>query len=309
MVLVLLLLLALAATTPALLVAFGFAMRALWTGARLPPPPPDVPADARLRAALGVFALEWLATVRVIVTWPLGLSNPRTEEVELPRAVRPVLLLPGYGLTRSSMWPLGRFLAGAGVVAVSSWTPPLLAEPRRMASRLVSRLRAISEAAGDLPVDVVAFGASGVLLGEALASDPSCPLGRVIALGTPHRGSPMNVYWPGPGAPALLPDRPALIYWNEVLADTLSVPLPGAVDDGGPRWVSVRSAEDPWVPGVCGEVPIGAVEVLVHRTGHLRLLHAADSFAAVRDALRPGEAGSLRGGSDVGPADQESKDP
>ncbi len=282
-------LLALVLGLPAGLVLFGFAARAMWTGVRLPDPPPGVAADRRLRSALWLLCLEWWATLRVAASWPLGLVNrPVPERLPGP-GQRPVLLLPGYGLTRSSLGPLARTLRRAGLVAVSSWTPPLLAPARRVATRMSARIRSVSERTGDRRVDVVGFGASGVLLGEVLASDPDCPIGRVVALGAPHRGSPMAVYWPGPGAPDLLPDRPALAYWSELLATDLREPLDGP-DDGedAPRWVCVNSADDPWIPPECGLPPDGATEVLLFRAGHLRLLHAASARDAVVDALLPG---------------------
>lgn len=282
-----LLLLALGLGLPAALVGFGFAARAMWTGVRLPDPPPDLAADRRLRAGLWLMCLEWWSTLRVAAAWPLGLANRGAPETPPGPGQRPVLLLPGYGLTRSTLGSLRRGLLKAGLSAVSSWTPPLLAPPRRVATRLTARIRSVSEQAGERPVDVVAFGASGVLLGEVLAADPDCPIGRVVALGSPHRGSPMSVYWPGPGAPDLLPDRPSLGYWNELLATTLGEPLTGPDADDAPRWVCVTSADDPWIPPECGLAPQGATEILLHRTGHLRLLHARAAREAVVAALLP----------------------
>ena len=282
------LLLLLALGLPAALVVFGFAARAMWTGLRLPDPPPGVAPDHRLRAALWLMCLEWSSTLRVFAVWPLGLLN-RAAPGALPGpGQRPVLLLPGYGLTRSSLGPLARGLRRAGLSAVSTWTPPLLAPSRRAATRMAARIRAVSERAGDRRVDLVAFGTSGVLLGEVLASDPDCPIGRVVSLGAPHRGSPMAVYWPGPGAPDLLPDRPALGYWSELLGAALGEPLIGVDADDAPRWVCIDSADDPWIPPECGLPPQGASEVLLFRCGHLRLLHAPAAREAVLDALIPG---------------------
>lgn len=291
---------ALVLTLPIGAVVFGYTMRALWTGVRLPPPAPGSPTDRALRQATAAAFKEWMSTLVVLVTWPLGLVNSRSSGDPPPLPARPLLILPGYGLTRASTWSLQRWLAKEGVAAVSSWTPPLFSTPRRAAARLVSRLRAISQGASDRPVDVVAFGASGLLLGEALAADSECPLGRLVTLGTAHRGSPMAIFLPGPGAPALLPDRPDLVYWRELLTTTLSHPLPRLPDGSeppdahDPRWVSIRSADDPWVPPPCGEAPDGALEAVLHGAGHLHLLHSARARTAVLTALRsPRAAGTL----------------
>ena len=282
-----LLLLVLGFGLPLALVAFGYVARAMWTGVRLPDPPPHVAADRRLRAGLWLMCLEWWSTLRVAAVWPLGLFNRGAPQGLPGPGQRPVLLLPGYGLTRSTLGSLQRGLRRSGLSAVSTWTPPLLGTPRRVAARMQARIRSVSEQAGDRRVDVVAFGASGVLLGEVLATDSDCPLGRVVALGSPHRGSPMSVYWPGPGAPDLLPDRPALGYWAELLATTLGEPLTGSDADGRPRWVCITSTDDPWIPPPFGDAPPGAEQIFVHRTGHLHLLHARAAREAVLFALLP----------------------
>lgn len=271
-------------------VASGFAARALYTGVRLPDPPPTVSVDRRGRAALSLAAREWLSTARVALTWPLGLLNGSAPELLSPDGSRPVLLLPGYGLTRASLWPLQGWLRQRGA-EVCSWTPPLFAPPRHAAARLGSRLRAVSAGAGNQPVDVVAFGGSGLLVAEVLAGDPDCPIGRLVALGTPWRGAPGSVYLPGAGAVALLPHRPEVAYWNDVLARAASAPL-AATDGSGapdptPRQISIRSSDDLWVPPELGGPPDGGVEHLLHGAGHLHLLHHAEAREAVLAALRP----------------------
>ncbi len=267
--------------TPALVVELGFLTHALWTGVRLPDPPPDAKPDRRWAHAARLFGREWLSTLRVLLAWPLGLGNgkPRLDE-RTDR--RPLLLVPGYGLTRSSLWPLQNYLAGHRIVA-DAWTPPLFAPPRTAAARLVVRLRALSEAAADRPVDVVAFGGGGLLLGEALAADPEVPLGRVVSLGTPWKGSPASVFWPGGGAPPMLPHRPDLTYWNELLDTVLGQPIDGVED----RRVAITSAADLWVPAPFNAAPDGVKEVRLHGVGHLHLLHAPSAAEAVREALTP----------------------
>ena len=281
---------------PAWVVASGFAARALAEGTRLPDPPPGVPPDRRLGAALRLAWREWGSTLRVLLTWPLGIGPGRTPEFSPADGARPVLVLPGYGLTRASVWPLQRWLEGQGV-DICSWTPPLLAPPRRAATRLAERLRALSANSLDRPVDVVAFGASGLLVAEALAADPDCPVGRLIGLGTPWRGAPSSVYLPGPGAAALLPDRPEVTYWNDVLRASLDAPMTveGArLPDGRPRRVAIRSSDDLWVPTRSATPPRGGADVVLHGAGHQHLLHHPDAHRAVLKALRP-DAGTGEG--------------
>ena len=105
-----LLLVALGLGLPAALVVFGFVARAMWTGVRLPDPPPEVAADRRLRSGLWLIGLEWWSTLRVAAVWPLGLVNRGAPSALPGPGQRPVLLLPGYGLTRSTLGALQRAL-------------------------------------------------------------------------------------------------------------------------------------------------------------------------------------------------------
>ena len=94
---------------PATAVALGFVSRALWTGVRLPDPPPDAKPDQRLSFALRLGFREWLSTLLLIVGWPLGLGNSKptiddsSERRPLPRA-RPAA--PTLPVTRSA-WMAG----------------------------------------------------------------------------------------------------------------------------------------------------------------------------------------------------------
>jgi hypothetical protein len=285
---------------PPLLVALGFFGRALWTGTRLPDPPAGTAADRRVPAALVAFLAESAATATVLLLWLPGLLPWPGGRLPgpLPQGRRPVLLLPGYGMTCGVLWPLARRLRRAGLDAVLSWAPAPLSDIPSAAARLGLHLRHVSSSAVGERVDVVAFGASALLLAESLALDPDLPLGRLVCVAAPWRGSPMSVFWPGPGAPPLLPDRPQLQYWREILHEVLARPLlPRSGAAPGPdalaaRWVAVTACDDPWVPGSSGDVPDGSAAVIVPLCGHLRLLLSPVAAAAVARALRPLPAGA-----------------
>lgn len=275
---------------PAAATALGFVSRALWTGVRLPDPPPDAKPDQRLRFALRLAMREWLSSVLLVVSWPLGLGNAKPT-VDESSDRRPLLLIPGYGQTRASMRPLQRALA-AHKIHADRWTPPLFTPPRQAAARLVERLRALSEAASERRVDVVAFGGGALLVGEALAADPEIPIGRLVGLGAPWRGSPAAVFWPGGGAPPMLPDRPDLTYWNELMDTVLGRPLGAHPDRTEPepievRRVSITSVDDLWVPPPFNKAPAGVLELRLHGLGHLHLLLSDEAHDAVVAALDP----------------------
>jgi len=275
---------------PAAGTLMGFVSRALWTGVRLPDPPPEAKPDQRLRFALRLGFREWRSILGVLAGWPLGLRNVKPT-IDPGSDRRPLLLVPGYGFTRDSMRPLQRFLATRGIHS-DRWSPPLFAPPRQAAARLVERLRALSELAADQRVDIVAFGGGGLLVGEALAADPEIPVGRLVGVGTPWRGSPAAVFWPGAGAAAMLPDRPDLTYWNELLDTVLGRPLPPNPDRTDPNPIEVRriaitSVDDLFVPPPLNRAPDGVPEIRLHGVGHVHLLHSRDAHEAIARALAP----------------------
>jgi pimeloyl-ACP methyl ester carboxylesterase len=103
----------------------------------------------------------------------------------------PVLLVHGYGMTRGSMLVLGLRLARAGYrpIAVGyHW----LRSPKRAAERVARRAAQAAATAGVSTVDVVAHSLGGLVARAARSllagSGAAAAIGRIITLGTPHRG-------------------------------------------------------------------------------------------------------------------------
>jgi hypothetical protein len=271
-----------------LLVLYGYSTRALWTGQRLPDPPAGVPPDQRLREAIGSFSREFASTFGMVLLWPLGIGNGRAHVPSSPDTC-PILVVCGYGGNRSAVWPLIGWLRHKGLGRVSGWAPPLLADPETGAAALSERIRQLSDKALGRRVDVVAFGGSALLLGPVLEADPEVMLGRCVCVAAPWRGAPMNVYWPGAGAAAMLPDRPFPRQATTALERRMAEPLSPSegVSAEGPRWLCIRSTDDPWVPGTSGFAPESAEEIRIPLAGHLHMLHSPRVWRTLRDALRP----------------------
>ena len=90
----------------------------------------------------------------------------------------------------------------------------------------------------------------------------------------------------------MLPDRPDLTYWNELLDTVLGRPLPANPDRTDPepievRRVSITSVDDLWVPPPFNKAPPGVLELRLHGLGHVHLLHSKEAHEAVVAALAP----------------------
>ena len=105
------------------------------------------------------------------------------------RGERRVLLVHGYGVLSGSMLVVGWRLANAGFrpVAVGySWVGP----PARAAEKIAARAAALAGNSG-ARIDVVAHSLGGLLTRAARALPGGGAIGRIVTLGTPHRG----VWW------------------------------------------------------------------------------------------------------------------
>ena len=96
-----------------------------------------------------------------------------------------------------------------------------------------------------------------------------------------------DLFWPGGGASAMLPDRPDLTYWNELLDTVLGQPLapnpdrtvdPDAMEV---RRVAIVSEHDLWIPPPFHRAPAGLPEVRLFGLGHLHPLHPRHAPDAV----------------------------
>ena len=146
--------------------------------------------------------VEVLASLAVVL---LCLTSPFMNALLARRARgdRPVLLVHGFGMLSGSMLVVGWRLARAGFrpVAVGySWLRP----PEQAASRIAERAAALVAPATEQKIDVVAHSLGGLVARAARALPGGAAVGRIVTLGTPHRGEWWGRMPIGPMRTALL---------------------------------------------------------------------------------------------------------
>ncbi len=154
-------------------------------------------------------------------------------------AGRPVLLVHGYGMVRGSMLVVGWRLARAGFRPAAVGYTPLRA-PEHAAAKIAAAAAALAAAGNVAKVDVVAHSVGGLLSRAARALPAGTAVGRIVTLGTPHRGAwwsrlpigPLRVAMRagtfGPGEPtdlAITSRADMVIRWNQATLDPPSTTL------------------------------------------------------------------------------------
>ncbi len=167
-----------------------------------------------------------LLIATLIVTWWTarfagrgGLRRPIAEV-----SGTPVLCVHGFFRNASCMWGIQRCLIGRGrpTLAVSMGLPFRPIE--RYTPPLAAALRELIVAFPGKRIDVVAHSMGGVVLRLVLSQNPdlAAAVGRVVTLGSPHRGT-VVARGPAPEVRQLVPGSPFL----ESLPD-FSVSVPDA---------------------------------------------------------------------------------
>jgi triacylglycerol lipase len=209
---------------------------------------------ALLAAAVLVLVLGGVAVRAATGTDPAPAAAPAAPAREQPG---PVLLLPGYGGSTSSLERLAATLrARTGrdvrvVRAVGNGTGDLTAQAKAVASTVSTLIRG-----GAPSVDVVGYSAGGVVARIwAARYGGATQARRVITLGTPHQGTEVAEV-----AQELAPDRcPTACRQLAPDSDLLRELPQGAVP--GPAWVSLWTSRDDVVtPPSSGRLQ-GAVDV------------------------------------------------
>jgi triacylglycerol lipase len=149
--------------------------------------------------------------------------------VSTPPGTRPVLLVHGYGMARGSHRSLDR-------------AAPLVAHA---AAKL-------AESAGTAKVDVVAHSMGGIVARTARALPEGTAIGRVVTLGTPHRG----VFW------RYLP----------LLGPMSRAMRPGTVGEAVEGDLAITSSLDFVIPWQRATLDPPAVTKILHGVGHAGLL-------------------------------------
>lgn len=213
-------------------------------------------ARARRRRLVGELlrmrvGREWLRGIAMGAVRPLSL-RPLPGHRSGPR---PVILVHGYAMGRSSFSWLARRLARAGlgpVIGFEYWTLGALAEA---AAQLDEVATAAAEAAGTDRVDVVGHSMGGLVGRYYVSLGPGAHrVRRLITLGSPHAGSRLTPLGLGRARLELHPESATVARLTRAsLPGSTRVTVIWSPDDvlcGSRRHARVRGAEVLELPGI-----------------------------------------------------------
>jgi triacylglycerol lipase len=193
---------------------------------------------------------------------PPGSVSPHTKAHAAPTA-RPVLLVHGFGGTKSSWSVIAQALSDRGTMVDTMTYSPLGNSVEQLADALVATVeRTLSQTGAD-KVHLVGHSLGGVVIAQAIGGGGLAGLvDTVITLGSPFGGSPWAGLLPfGDLLQALRPGSP-------LLRRLASAPVPDGV-----RWLAVTAALDIIVPGPRSVPTQPDVETItVDGIGHLGML-------------------------------------
>jgi pimeloyl-ACP methyl ester carboxylesterase len=148
---------------------------------------PAAPREARL-PKLTAWLGEGLALTLVVLAWPFGLVG--TRRVTRTAAGRPVVLVPGWGMNRSSFALLAARLRRDGRDAYAINYPSAIRDPQRMARAVADEIARVARESRAPVIDVIAHGQGGVLVRAAARQEEvQGRLGNLVTVGSPHRGT------------------------------------------------------------------------------------------------------------------------
>ena len=193
---------------------------------------------------------------------PASSMSPHTKAHVAPTA-RPVLLVHGFGGTKSSWTVIARALSDRDITVDAITYSPLGNSVEQLADELVAAVERTRSQTGADKVHLVGHSLGGVVIAQAFADGGLVGLvDTVITLGSPFGGSP----WA-----ALLPFGDllrALRSGSPLLRRLASAPEPDGV-----RWLAVTAALDIIVPGPRSVPAHTDVETItVDGIGHLGML-------------------------------------
>ncbi len=237
---------------------------------------------ARLTRGLSAWAREAGVNLLLIPLHVQGwLPRGRLRQgswLPIEREVRfgcPVLVVPGYGMTRGTLSLLRRRLEEAQRPALAIdlplWKPfPALVEALHNAAMELKR------ATGSEKIDLVCHSRGGLVAtwwiqhggGEAHVE-------RIVCLGSPIQGTKIAAFAMGPSALDMFPG-------SRTVREVAAKPL-----DPGVRWFAVNGGADGlMVPPGTDELPAPGYNVRVPGVGHNGLLLSATVWKAIHILLR-----------------------
>jgi triacylglycerol lipase len=232
------------------------------------------PARRRLVLALLALVVVAAAVVAALVVPRSSGGDDGSTAAAQEDTPGPVLLVPGYGGSTSSLRPLADRLTAAGrdatVVAVpGDGTGDLTASADALGTAVDDAL----ERTGAGSVDVVGYSAGGVIARIWAADGGADQARRVLTLGSPHHGTTIADLAVGI-LPAECPEGCRQLTTDSDLLAQLNA---GDETPAGPSWVSVWTTADQTVTPPDSARLAGAVELPVQdvcpdsRVGHGQL--------------------------------------
>jgi triacylglycerol lipase len=217
---------------------------------------------------------------------PAAGALPMVQAQTAP-TVRPVLLVHGFGGTKSSWTAVARSLSARGLTVGAITYPPFGTSVERLADRLVAEVERILSETGSDKVHLVGHSLGGVVIAQAIAGGRlTGQVDTVVTLGSPFGGSP----WAN-----LLPFGAIVRELREgspLLRRLALAPVPDGV-----RWLAFTAALDMIVPGLRSVPPHAEVETItVDGVGHLGMLLSRQVVGRIVAALpAKGQAGAVGG--------------
>ena len=234
----------------------------------------------RPATALSALTHDAALAVRGMVT--ARLSRPTAAPVPLrplgTRSATSVVLVHGYGGTRSTWSPLQRRLQEAGCTSLHAitYTPFAPCVPT-IARTLIRECHDAMEHAGTDRVSLVGHSLGGVVVRYAVQELGLEPHVRTaVTVASPHRGTRAALLGRGELVASLRPGSPLL---EELRRRARTSPV---------RWVSYYSDADLVVrprSSRLDEPDLGATNVLVPGAGHLGIVRSPRFLASVVDLL------------------------
>ncbi|RZS78833.1 esterase/lipase family protein [Pigmentiphaga kullae] len=254
----------LAVVIHAAVVALGFALARLLTDRGGPAGPPGwlaaMPKEIYLSLRNMYLDIPWRHR------WPIRMPA---------RARGAVLLVHGYGCNRGIWRDFDTWLAARGWIVAALDLEPPRADIDGFGAQVAAEAAALALRTGHPRVTVIAHSMGGLATRAALRMAPGAPIGHVITLGTPHRGTWHARFGRGECAAQMLPDSP----W---LCDLQTAETPAVAS----RCICIASHHDNIVcPVDRALLPGAAASLVVARVGHMALAHDAGVRAFIEERL------------------------
>jgi hypothetical protein len=232
-----------------------------------------------------VRALELGQLASLVKTMSLRMAGGETDPAFVaPQRIqgrpatstRPVLLVHGFGGTKSSWYFVARALAAKGLTVDAISYTPFGTSVERLADRLAVEVERMLSQTGADKVHLIGHSLGGVVIAQAIATGRLAgKVDTIVTLGAPFGGSPWAHLVPfGTVVRALRGGSP-------LLRRLSSKPVPEGV-----RWLAITATLDVVVPGVRSVPAHADVETMkIDGVGHLGMLLSPTVAGSIVAAL------------------------